>query len=170
LSAHDIKPILICYDHSAGAKRAIETAAQLVPGRRAIVLHVWSPAMIVAAPYNPMTPPPVPVYNDGEVREAATRIAEEGADLASAAGLVAQCEIAEAAGGGIWHAILEVAYEQDAALIVLGSRGISTFESLLLGSVSHGVAQHAHRPVLIVPPEAPVATIRAGTRDTPARA
>lgn len=170
MSAHDIKPILICYDRSAGAKRAIEAAAELCPGRRAIVLHVWSPATIVAAPYNPITPPPVPVYNDSEVREAATRVAEEGAELASAGGLVAQCEIAEAASAGIWHAILEVAHEQDAALIVLGSRGISAFESLLLGSVSHGVAQHAHRPVLIVPPAAPVATIPAGARDTAARA
>ena len=89
---------------------------------------MWSPATIVAAPHNPITPPPVPVYNDSEVREAATRVAEEGAELASAAGLVGQCEIAEAASGGIWHAILEVAYEQDAALVVLGSRGISAFD------------------------------------------
>ena len=37
-------------------------------------------------------------------------------------------------------------------IIVLGARGLSTFKSLVLGSVSHGVVQHAHRPVLIVPP------------------
>ena len=40
----------------------------------------------------------------------------------------------------------------DAGLIVLGARGLSTFESMLLGSVSHAVVQHAHRPVLVVPP------------------
>ncbi len=37
-------------------------------------------------------------------------------------------------------------------MIVIGARGLSTFKSFVLGSVSHGVAQHAHVPVLIVPP------------------
>ena len=47
-----------------------------------------------------------------------------------------------------------MADRHDASLIVLGARGLSAFKSMLLGSVSHSVAQHAHRPVLIVPPAA----------------
>ena len=42
--------------------------------------------------------------------------------------------------------------QYDAELIVLGARGLSAFKSMILGSVSHSVAQHARRPVLIVPP------------------
>jgi nucleotide-binding universal stress UspA family protein len=34
---------------------------------------------------------------------------------------------------------------------VLGSRGITGVRSLVLGSVSHGVANHCRRPVLIIP-------------------
>ena len=46
--------------------------------------------------------------------------------------------------------IVSVAESIKADLIVLGSRGRSTFKSLLLGSVSDGVLHHAHCPVLIV--------------------
>jgi nucleotide-binding universal stress UspA family protein len=42
---------------------------------------------------------------------------------------------------------------QDADVIVLGSRGAGGFTRLLMGSVSGQVVQHAHCPVLIVPPE-----------------
>ena len=47
-------------------------------------------------------------------------------------------------------AILEVAKTEGYDVIVVGSRGHGQLAELLLGSVSHAVAQHAHCPVLIV--------------------
>jgi len=37
-------------------------------------------------------------------------------------------------------------------VIVIGSRGLSGLKEALDGSLSHQLAQHAGRPVLIVPP------------------
>jgi nucleotide-binding universal stress UspA family protein len=42
---------------------------------------------------------------------------------------------------------------KDADMIVVGSRGVGGFTRLMMGSVAAQVAQHAHCPVLIVPPE-----------------
>jgi nucleotide-binding universal stress UspA family protein len=47
-------------------------------------------------------------------------------------------------------ALLTAAREGD--LLVVGSRGHGGFKGLLLGSVSHQVANHAPCPVVIVPP------------------
>jgi nucleotide-binding universal stress UspA family protein len=145
-------PILLCFDRSDGARHAIETAGTLFPGRPAIVLHVWSPIAVIAASYGGMVA--LPAYDDKELAGAALKLTDEGVRVATAAGLTAEPEVVEVTYEGTWHAILEVAEKHDVALIVLGARGLSSFRSLLLGSVSHGVAQHAHRPVLIVPPAA----------------
>ena len=143
-------PILICYDGSEGARRAIEKTAELFPGKTAIVLHIWCPMAIIATAYGGAVA--IPAYNDDDLRKAAVSVADHGSHWATAAGLHARPEIAEVTQNGTWRAILDIADEHDAGLIVAGTRGLSTFKSLLLGSVSHGIAQHSNRPVLIVPP------------------
>jgi nucleotide-binding universal stress UspA family protein len=46
-----------------------------------------------------------------------------------------------------------VAASKDADMVVLGSRGVGGFTRLMMGSTAGQVVQHAHCPVLIVPPE-----------------
>lgn len=48
-------------------------------------------------------------------------------------------------------ALLEVANQEDADLIVVGRRGVGKGPGLLFGSTSHQLAESAHRPVMIVP-------------------
>jgi nucleotide-binding universal stress UspA family protein len=151
VSTPETQPILLCYDGSAGARRAIETTAALFPGRETIVLHTWTPVGGIGAAYAIV---PVAVYDEAELHRAALELAAEGAALARAAGLDARAQIAEIAMDAVWHTILEVADQDDAGVIVLGARGRSTLKTLVLGSVSHGVSVHAHRPVLVVPPAA----------------
>lgn len=152
-------PLVLCYDRSAGAARAIEVAGALFPGRAAVLLHVWAPIAVLIGPYAAMLPPDE--EGDAMLRVAALETAREGVELAVGAGLVATPESVPASFHGTWHQILDAADRHDADLIVLGARGLSPFRSMVLGSVSHGVLQHAHRPVLIVPPQ-PVAVHDAG--------
>ena len=42
---------------------------------------------------------------------------------------------------------------KDADMLVVGSRGAGGFTRLMIGSVAGQVAEHAHCPVLLVPPE-----------------
>jgi nucleotide-binding universal stress UspA family protein len=52
---------------------------------------------------------------------------------------------------GIPKAILETADHLSARLIVCGQRGRGVLRSTLLGSVSHTLASHTRRPILIAP-------------------
>ena len=147
-------PILICYDGSDDSKRAVRRAAELFPGQRAIVLHVWEPLKDVASV------PPVPgLYGtlvagldemDRLGDEASERTAAEGAEQARKAGLDAE-SLSLSVGGRAWRNILKVAREQDVRAIVVGQRGIGGAERALLGSVSTAVVHHADRPVVVVP-------------------
>jgi nucleotide-binding universal stress UspA family protein len=159
------RPVVIAFDGSAAARRAIAAAAELLPGRPAVVLCVWESA---TPPLLRNPPPPLEVVDDvvaeldASTAEAARATAAEGAEIAREAGLAASplahravAGFAERDEATVWQGILEVASEQDAMLVVLGSRGLSAARSALLGSVSYGVVHHAARPVLVVPPEDP---------------
>ena len=140
-------PILICYDDTDGARHAIDVAATLFVGRRAIVLDVAP--FLTAAESIAETSTVAPNFGELNTADALKR-AETGAALARGAGFTAEAQANLDA--PTWEGIVEVADEIGAAVIVLGSRGLKGVREAFEGSVSHDVAEHAGRPVLIVPP------------------
>ena len=86
---------------------------------------------------------------DDASRETAEGLAAEGAELARAAGFDAEPR-AVSSSRAYFAALLELAEEIDARVIVAGSRGRSTIAAAVLGSVSTGLLHHTSRPVLVV--------------------
>ena len=72
---------------------------------------------------------------------------EDEAGVLRAEGVEAERDLAA---GPMAEAILKAAEVRGCDLIVLGARGLSDLQGLLLGSVSHKVIQHAACPVLVV--------------------
>jgi nucleotide-binding universal stress UspA family protein len=146
-------PIVIAYDGSVDARRAIEHAGALLRPCRAIVVSVWwrielaAPAATIAAPSGVALAGARRL--DANERAQAQQIAHEGAALARRAGFKAEGR-ALCGDGSPWRAIVECAAELDAAAVVAGSRGRSRPVAALLGSTAEGILHHAHRPVLIV--------------------
>lgn len=64
-------------------------------------------------------------------------------------------EVHDVAAGHVAEDIVETARMRESDLIVMGSRGLSDVQGLLLGSVTHKVMQLSHVPVLVT--RAPVA-------------
>ncbi len=144
--------ILICYDGSDDARSAIDHAGVLLGGQSVTILTIWDGLTEVlirtGAGFG------AEALDVGRIdaagKQSARDRAAEGVALARDAGLCAEPRVCERA-GSTWRAILNEADALDASAIVLGSRGLSGLKSLLLGSVSHAVVQHADRPVVVVP-------------------
>jgi nucleotide-binding universal stress UspA family protein len=145
------KPVLFCYDGSDGSKTALAAAVELIKPADAVVLVVWTPAAVQLARAGSFV---VAVPNEGEFDEQeasiALQFAEEGAAGARARGYNASARTAQAE-DSVARTIEEIAEEIDAGLVVCGQRGRGAIGSALLGSVSHALAAHTKRPVLIAP-------------------
>jgi nucleotide-binding universal stress UspA family protein len=153
--------VLIGFDGSEDAKRAIGLVARLMPGVRCTILTVWQPFIDVlvhsAGGFGILSEAEDAQKIDDLAEAAARRTADEGVKLAREGGLDAVARSAVHSEGAA-DAILDEARTLDATAIVLGSRGLSGIKSILLGSVSHGVLHRADRPVLVVPSDAVVAS------------
>ena len=145
------RPVLFCYDGSDGSKVALAAAVELIKPADAVVLVVWTPTAVQLSRAGSFL---VAVPNEGEIDEEeagiARQLAEEGAAGARKRGYSAVARIAQA-NESVAKTIDEIAEEIDAGLVVCGQRGRGPIRSALLGSVSHALAAHAKRPVLIAP-------------------
>jgi nucleotide-binding universal stress UspA family protein len=148
----DNTPILICYDGSPGAARAIEAAATLLGPRRAVVLDVAPPITPVESVATIGTLVPGASFEQLNTADAA-QVAARGAELARSWGF--EAEARGTFGAPTWEEVVDVADELGASVVVIGSRGLRGMRETLEGSLSHQVAEHAGRPVLIVPPPRP---------------
>jgi nucleotide-binding universal stress UspA family protein len=144
-------PLLLCYDGSEDARHAIQRAGALFPGRRALVVTVWQPTAVPSSlGFVGQAAGVVDFINvDRAAADDGGRLADVGARIARQAGLIAE-PIAVEAAGSVWKTIVDIADRDDAATIVMGSRGLTGLRALLLGSVSSAVVNHADRPMLIV--------------------
>jgi nucleotide-binding universal stress UspA family protein len=143
-------PLMLCYDGSEDAKHMIVEAGNLFPGEHALVLTVRQTVSSMAG-YDWAGVATMANFAelDRAAAEDAGRMAAEGVCLAQEAGLEAE-PLAVRANGPVWEAIIDAGAQQQAAIVVMGSRGRNSLRSILLGSVSSTVVHHADRPTLVI--------------------
>jgi nucleotide-binding universal stress UspA family protein len=138
--------IVVGVDGSEGGAAALEFAAgeAAFRGARLRIVSVWQ---IPMAAYGGEFGPPL----DPETWDGLRVRAQEVADDALAAAKKLQPSL-EGEALALQGQPADVLLEQcaDAALIVVGRRGLGGFKTLLLGSVSQQVVHHATRPVVVV--------------------
>lgn len=136
--------ILFATDGSFSADRAADYVAALAVRfhSRVTVLHAYSE---LAAPPAGYTFPSVDAHARAQDVEALVqRIADQLRDHG-----VEDVEV-EIVQGQPAHVILGAAESVEPDLIVIGARGVSTWQGMLLGSTSLSVVQRAQTPVLVV--------------------
>jgi nucleotide-binding universal stress UspA family protein len=135
-----IERIVVGVDGSENARRALSWAAELALALDAEVIAVHAVGLLERFGE---------VVDDGdrypEVRHA---FDTEWCDALDTQGVRSVRLLRD---GNPVAVLLSVAEEHDADLIVVGGRGVGGFPELLLGSTSTQVAQHATRPVTIIP-------------------
>ena len=150
--------MLVGYDGSDGARRAVEEAGQLLPAGPAVVLCVWQSARALLFDPLPGATPAERVLQEVDERaeQRVEQLAAEGVELARSVGFDAQPLVRPVVTGpereenSAWRTLVQTADELDARVVVLGSRGRSGIKTALLGSVSQGVIAHTRRAVLVV--------------------
>jgi nucleotide-binding universal stress UspA family protein len=130
--------VLLAYDGSEGARRALEQAASLVRDGDAVTVVSVAEGLPLFGYASALPSPEQEEERQAQLVEAATRLAERGI----AASLVRRS-------GDPATAILDVAEQEGADLIVMGTRGRSAVERWLIGSVSTKVLHHARCSVLV---------------------
>jgi nucleotide-binding universal stress UspA family protein len=140
--------ILAAVDQSSFGRRALSWASFLGRhlGAKVVALHALEP--VVHAPLELVGIMPIAEIQE-DLRVEAERWLGEEAREAGAQRELAECRVAV---GEPVHEILEAIEQEQADLIVIGSRGIPSPLGGMLGSVARAVLRHTSSPVLVVGP------------------
>jgi nucleotide-binding universal stress UspA family protein len=135
--------VLLACDGSEEAERAVDATIALVRGSNSTaeirIVHVWN--LEVHYPSG---------HWDIELRSEAEKLVGTTVDRLKAAGLRADGEVLRADSQHVAVAVARAAREFMADLVVVGSRGLSDWQSMFKHSVSHQVLSALDCPVLIV--------------------
>jgi nucleotide-binding universal stress UspA family protein len=149
------KSILVATDFSAAGEAAVRSAAAIAgqSGGALTVVHVTEQPPMFSQPLLDRIGPADPdeLWTREARRSIAQLLTELGGDLAGVRGCVRV--------GTPSREIVGLAEEIDADAIVLGSKGTSRIQRLLLGSTAENVVRNASCPVLVVR-ERPLERIR----------
>lgn len=142
--------ILLAYDGSEHAKRALNAAielAKLTPNAQLKIVHVVRFDHFEEGVFSQMTG----MVSRAEYRELmlkeGEKILSEAQTVAEASGLTPTYEVLQ---GDPARAIADFAEAHQIDLIIMGRRGLNALQELFIGSVSHRVLQLAKCAVLIV--------------------
>lgn len=140
--------MLVGFDGSEHSTKALSVACMMAKERQAkvIVVSVFSSPMY--ATIGPTAPVTAVEAVEEHARARAVQLVSQAIAKARSEGVEATGEALKAASAV--QAIREYAQRNEIDLIVLGTRGLTGFKKMVLGSVSSGVTAHAHCPVLVV--------------------
>ena len=147
---------IVCgVDGSPDSNAAVIVAARMAEqlGARLILAHVAEPVLTYAhaVPFGGLSMAG-PLAEDelmAAQEESGARMLEEAAGVAGLSDAVRRVTVGLPA-----EQLAEIADEEGAELVVVGSRGRGAFKAAFLGSVSSSLVGIARCPVLIVPPGA----------------
>jgi nucleotide-binding universal stress UspA family protein len=142
------RKIVVGIDGSPGAQLALAWCVEYAPLLDAEVLVVHSIDISMAVP--PPTVAAPPFVLDDELRSGMREAVHDWCAPLRDSGVPYRAELYEGNAAG---ALAKLAKDEAADLIVVGRRGHGGFAELVLGSVAHSLAHHAHIPVVIVPTE-----------------
>ncbi|WP_170068216.1 universal stress protein [Arthrobacter ruber] len=156
------RPVLVGYDGSDGAKRAVLWASRYAGGAQLplVVVHCWP------WPFFTHDLGPAAGVQDSGLRREAEKLLAEGQDLAGRAEpeLLVSSRLVV---GFPSEALTRLSAE--ASLLVTGTRGLGGFGELLIGSVSLRLASSASCPVMVVREARPICdTVIAAVDGSPA--
>jgi nucleotide-binding universal stress UspA family protein len=132
--------VIVGYDGSECSKAALQAALE--------VGKAYGEKVVIAFGYD-LNPVAGELHDyHAALKDLATSRLAEGTKLAAAAGSEVEAVVVEQTPA---RALVALAAERDARVIVVGTHGESPIKGALLGSTPHKLLQLSDRPVLVVP-------------------
>ena len=136
-----MKKILVAYDGSPNALKALDQAVELAKCSKAgiVIATVIPDVMHIVADESIIIP--------DEARERSNKMVEEMVQSLLKEGIEAEGVVLT---GDIATELLKATADNECDIIVIGKRGLNNIDSFLIGSVTEKVVKHTHYSVWVV--------------------